>query len=67
MVSVYMDDERGRVVQYDRHDERQTAIMLLGPTHELELDLPPVEISQRHNRDIYPQCGYVGYTKQGGD
>lgn len=62
MVRVYQDDKDVRLVQYDRHDERNTAIMLLGPTHALSLDVRPVEIGQR-NSDIYPSKGFVGYRK----
>lgn len=66
-VTVEMDDELVRVVRYDRHDERLSAIIVLGPTRELDLDLRPIEMGQRGNSDIYPQSGYVGYRKRGGD
>lgn len=66
MVTVYGDDEKGRVIRYDRHDERHTAIMLLGPTLTIDVDIRPIESGQMKNPDIFPQRGYIGHRRTGG-
>lgn len=69
MIVVALHDETGRAVRYDRHDEREEALLLLFQGSDplnppvLSLDLPPKSLKEVAKVDIYPEPGYVGYRK----